>query len=74
MAKSHRGQGLGYPLIEKAIAFIRDELGQSRIKISAQAHLQNFYENCGFQTVSEVYLEDGIPHQDMVWEEAGFSY
>lgn len=74
VAKSHRGKGLGYPLIEKAITFIRDELEQSRIKISAQAHLQKFYENCGFQTVSEVYLEDGIPHQDMVWEEAGFSY
>lgn len=67
VAKSHRGKGLGYPLIEKAMAFIQEELGQSRIKISAQAHLEHFYKQCGFQTVSEVYLEDGIPHQDMVW-------
>lgn len=35
-------------------------------KISAQQHLEAFYQNLGFETVSDMYLEDGIPHISMV--------
>ncbi len=35
--------------------------------ISAQAHLQRFYGEAGFTTVSPEYLEDGIPHVEMLW-------
>lgn len=36
------------------------------IKAQAQERLQRFYTSFGFQPVSEVYLEDNIPHIDMV--------
>ncbi|MGY3704234.1 hypothetical protein BW731_07210 [Vagococcus martis] len=35
------------------------------IKAQAQERLQRFYTSFGFQPVSEVYLEDNIPHIDM---------
>lgn len=35
------------------------------IKAQAQERLQHFYTSFGFQPVSEVYLEDNIPHIDM---------
>lgn len=61
---SYRALKLGYPLMEKAIAFIRTQAG-NEIHISAQAHLETFYQNLGFKTISTIYLEDDIPHIDM---------
>jgi ElaA protein len=36
------------------------------VRISAQQYLEKFYRDFGFATVSEPYLEDGIPHVEMV--------
>jgi ElaA protein len=36
------------------------------IRISAQAYLQPFYASLGFEAVSDTYLEDGIPHVEML--------
>jgi ElaA protein len=36
------------------------------LKISAQAHLQKFYEDHNFKRIGEGYLEDGIPHVGMI--------
>ena len=36
------------------------------IRIGAQVYLKEFYEFHGFEAVSESYLEDGIPHIDMI--------
>ena len=64
---SHRGKGLGRPMMEKAIAYITIEWKESQIKIGAQAYLEKFYQSLGFKPVSEVYLEDDIPHLDMLY-------
>ncbi|MFH0357954.1 GNAT family N-acetyltransferase [Streptococcus sp. A27] len=64
---SHRGKGLGRPMMEQAIHFITNEWKESQIKIGAQAHLEKFYSSLGFEPVSEVYLEDDIPHLDMFY-------
>ncbi|MBM7320940.1 GNAT family N-acetyltransferase [Streptococcus suis] len=64
---SHRGKGLGRPMMEQAIHFITNEWKESQIKIGAQAHLEKFYSSLGFEPVSEVYPEDGIPHLDMLY-------
>jgi ElaA protein len=44
---------------------------ENPIALSAQAHLRRFYESFGFVKTSEEYLEDGIPHIDMVRQLAG---
>ncbi|MED4038481.1 GNAT family N-acetyltransferase [Niallia taxi] len=64
--KEYRGHGLAYELLNKAIAFIRDELKEPAIQISAQSHLEKFYASFGFQATSNEYLEDDIPHIDML--------
>ena len=57
--KSHRGLGLGDELIKRSIKELGD---QTEIKISAQYHLEKLYQNNGFVSVGDTYLEDGIPH------------
>lgn len=64
---SHRGKVLGRPMMEQAIRYITNEWKESQIKIGAQAHLEKFYSSLGFEAVSEVYLEDDIPHLDMLY-------
>jgi len=64
--KDYRGQGHALDLLNKAITFIRDELKEPAIKIQAQSHLEKFYASFGFKSISSEYLEDGIPHIDML--------
>ncbi len=66
VAKSHRGNGLAKDLLKEALIVLREEWGEQSIKIQAQEYLIHFYGSFGFQPISEVYLEDGIPHVDMV--------
>ncbi|WP_050615344.1 GNAT family N-acetyltransferase [Bacillus testis] len=65
---SRRGSGLGRDLVARGMEICRKELGLTRIDIQAQAYLKDFYGSFGFEAVSDVYLEDGIPHLDMVWK------
>jgi ElaA protein len=60
-----RGQQLGRELMLRGVAFCQD-LFPMPIRISGQAYLQNFYESLDFATVSEPYLEDDIPHIEML--------
>jgi ElaA protein len=63
-----RRTGLGQELMRRAIEFITVEMGESEIRISAQAYLRGFYESFGFRVVAEEgYLEDGIPHFEMLY-------
>ena len=64
--QSERGTGLGMKMMEEAKRYFVNELGAKKIKISAQSYLQRFYENLGFEIVTEMYLEDGIPHYGML--------
>ncbi len=66
VAESVRGIGLGKTLINNAITTIKNKFPEQAIKISAQYHLEKFYSSFGFNTVSEPYDEDGIPHIRMI--------
>jgi ElaA protein len=37
------------------------------VRISAQSYLHSFYTKFGFEKVSEEYLEDDIPHIQMLY-------
>jgi ElaA protein len=65
--QSERGTGLGKEMMEEAKRYIVDKWGATKIKISAQSYLQRFYENLGFEIVTEMYPEDGIPHFGMLY-------
>lgn len=61
-----RGTGLGRDLVARAIALSRTLHRGHGIRISAQSRLERFYENFGFVVVGDRYMEDGIPHTEMV--------
>ncbi|WP_296493584.1 GNAT family N-acetyltransferase [Rhodoferax sp.] len=63
-----RGTGLGHTLMEQAVAAVNQVWGPQAIRIGAQAHLQEFYARYGFKDVGKPYVEDGIPHLEMLLE------
>ncbi|MES0811183.1 GNAT family N-acetyltransferase [Roseibium sp. SCPC15] len=66
IARSARGSGLGRILMQAGIDKAEELLPGCAIHLGAQAYLEKFYKSLEFTTVSEVYVEDGIPHIDMV--------
>lgn len=56
----------GQQIMEASIVAIKNNYDTSEIKISAQKYLENFYNNLGFKTIGDPYLEDGIPHIAML--------
>lgn len=64
--KELRGTGLARRLIEIAVDFSIRELGEHDVRISAQQYAEGFYRKMGFETVSDPYLEDDIPHVEML--------
>ena len=66
IGKSARGKGWGYPLMQYSIDQCKALWPNDKIKISAQAHLKGYYEQCGFEWTGEEYLEDDIPHIGMI--------
>lgn len=63
-----RGLGIGITLLEKSIAHILETYNTNKIRIGAQLYLKKFYEGFGFVAEGEEFLEDGIPHIEMVLE------
>ena len=70
VSPAHRGKRLGDALMSEAIAVCERLYPENPIALSAQAHLRRFYESFGFIGTSQEYLEDGIPHIDMVRQPA----
>ena len=66
ISEKYRTQKWGHELMKKAISSIESEIGVQPITISAQLYLKKFYENHGFVQLGEMYLEDGIPHIEML--------
>lgn len=61
-----RGSGAGRALMHECMARCDASFAGRGNRISAQAHLQRFYGEFGFVPVTEPYLEDGIPHIEML--------
>jgi ElaA protein len=66
--KNYRGKGISREMMLKAISFIELNLNEKEIKIQAQSYLVNFYKSLGFKETSNEYLEDNIPHIDMLYK------
>ena len=64
-----RRTGVGKILMQQSIEKSEKLFGKSAIKLGAQLYLKKFYESFGFIQSSETYLEDGIPHIEMVRQE-----
>jgi ElaA protein len=69
VSPSYRGNKTGHSLVNFSIRTTQKAYKQTPIKISAQAHLENFYKEHHFKPTGDNYLEDGIPHIAMIYEE-----
>lgn len=63
---NYRNTGLGKVLMQQSILHCFSLFNNTAIKISAQFHLAGFYQSLGFTACSKQYLEDNIPHIEMV--------
>lgn len=68
-SSKYRGTGLGKELMRQSLEYVESLYGKVPIRLSAQYYLLRFYESFGFQKVSSLYLEDGIPHINMLRSE-----
>lgn len=65
-AAESRGTGLGRELVKRVLALsalVHPGLG---VRISAQSRLRRFYNEFGFEALGVDYMEDGIPHIEML--------
>ena len=61
--------GVGSALMKAGIAVAKEKFHATKIKVGAQVYAKAFYEQAGFCQISDEYLEDGIPHIYMLFEE-----
>jgi ElaA protein len=63
---AYRKTGAGRQLMQESISRCFSEFNCAAIKIGAQVYLTGFYQSLGFVPCSSQYLEDGIPHIEMI--------
>jgi ElaA protein len=61
-----RGNGSGRVLMAEGMAGCDRHWPGRAVRISAQAHLEQFYNGFGFVRVGDNYIEDTIPHVEML--------
>ena len=64
--KNFRGLNLGKILVKFALNTIEAQYKTSSVRISAQDYLLKFYGDFGFKDTGKTYLEDDIPHTEML--------
>ncbi len=62
-----RGKSYGREMMKETMKYIETTFGKVDVRISAQTYLKEFYGSFGFKQVGEPYLEDNIPHIQMIF-------
>jgi len=62
-----RMTGVGKELMRRSMQALYETFDAGEVRISAQCYLRKFYASFGFKEVSEEYLEDDIPHVEMLF-------
>ena len=65
---THRTSKGSGRLIMNAIEDYAVEKGFKKLKLNAQTHAEGFYSKIGYETVSGIFMDAGIPHVTMVKE------
>ena len=68
VSKKERGKNLGKEIMKKSIYYVKENMDEKKIELSAQKYLDKFYKELQFYSEGEEYLEDGIPHQRMFYD------
>ncbi|GAM16614.1 GNAT family N-acetyltransferase [Mesobacillus selenatarsenatis] len=62
--KENRKAGAGVAVMNKIEDYAKSQ-GISTLKLNAQTHAIPFYSKLGYETVSEEFMDAGIPHKTM---------
>ena len=65
------GEGYGAEILKVGIREIQKKMNPEKIYIEVQCYAIGYYEREGFKVFSEEFLEDGIPHVQMMLEMKG---
>tara|TARA_Y100000768_G_scaffold377387_1_gene350556 strand:+ start:66 stop:509 length:444 start_codon:yes stop_codon:yes gene_type:complete len=68
VSKKNRGNDLGKKIMIDSMEYIKQNIKGEKIELSAQKYLDKFYKDLGFYKIGDDYLEDGIPHQRMIFD------
>ena len=63
---TERRRGIATEMVKAALDFIRDVIQEDTVRIESQVYALGLYEKLGFVKVGEEFLEDGIPHIQMI--------
>lgn len=63
--KNSRRKGLAKELMMKAINFVKNDMKENHITLSAQYYIKDLYSSLGFKEISPIYDECNIPHIKM---------
>lgn len=58
--------GLATLILKEGIRIAQERFGADGIRLEAQTYARSLYEKLGFVQTSEEFLEDGIPHIQML--------
>ena len=62
---SHRRKGIAQEMMKVSLEFIKNNLDEKTVLLSAQLYAKGLYESVGFKVISDVYDEVNIPHVKM---------
>lgn len=62
---SHRRKVIAQEMMKVALEFIKNNLDEKTVVLSAQLYAKGLYESVGFKVISDVYDEVNIPHVKM---------
>jgi ElaA protein len=65
-SQQYRRTGAGKELMRETLKAIENIYGKVSVRISAQTYLVKFYSEFGFVSTGKEYLEDDIPHTEML--------
>lgn len=63
--ESHRRKGIAQEMMREALKFIKENLDENIVVLSAQEYIKDMYASVGFKVISDVYDEVNIPHVKM---------
>lgn len=64
--KSYRRKGIAQEMMKYCLNFIKNDLDESTVVVSAQEYVKKMYEGVGFEIISDTYNEVNIPHVKMI--------
>lgn len=66
VSANERSYKYGRDIMIASLDAVNRHFDTTEIRLSAQVYLKRFYNDLGFREVGKEYLEDGIPHIEML--------